>query len=87
MYPIILYSIPNIQTVYSASGSGKGDLNINVQDSLSYSVTHKYLFLELPVYVNNVNIRLLNQAWCFAVILESFLFIYFVIEYLYGRTY
>lgn len=88
MYPLIIYRLPAIQTTFSSSfGDGKSDLNINIQDSVSYSVTHEYFFLELPVYVNGVEIRVLNQIWCFAIILEIFLFIYFTIKYFYERKF
>ena len=86
LYPLIIYRLPAIQTTFSPSfGDGKGDLNINIQDSVSYSVTHEYFFLELPVYVNGVEIRLLNEIWCFAIVLEIFLFIYLVIRYFYDK--
>lgn len=85
LYPLVIYNLPIIQTTFSSSfGNGMSDLNINVQDSISYSVTHKYFFLELPVYVNGVEIRLLNKIWCSAIVLEIFLFIYLVIKYFYG---
>jgi len=78
--------LPVIQTTFSSSfGNGVSDLNIRVQDSVSYSVTHKYLFLELPVYVNGVEIRLLNKIWCSAIVLEIFLFIYLIMKYFYER--
>ena len=86
LYPLIIYNLPIIQTTFSSSfGNGMSDLNINVQDSVSYSVTHKYLFLELPVYVNGIEIRLLNKVWCSAIVLEVFLFIYLIMKYFYER--
>jgi len=87
LYPLIIYKLPAIQTTFSQTSfsDGKSDLNINIQDSVSYSVTHEYFFLELPVYVNGVEIRLLNQIWCFAIISEIFLFIYLVIRYFYDK--
>ena len=88
LYPLIIYKLPTIQTTFSPSFSNsKSDLNINIQDSVSYSVTHEYFFLELPVYVNGVEIRLLNKIWCFAIVLEIFLFIYLVIRYFYGKKF
>lgn len=82
LYPLIIYNLPIIQTTFSSSFENEiSDLNINVQDSVSYSVTHKYLFLELPVYINGIEIRLLNQIWCSAIVLEIFLFIYVTKKY------
>jgi len=87
-YPLIICNLPVIQTTFSSSfRDGMSDLNIKVQDSVSYSVTHKYFFLELPVYVNGIEIRLLNKVWCSAIVLEIFLFIYLVIRYFYGKKY
>jgi len=86
LYPLVVSKLPAIQTTFSSSfGNDGGDLNINIQDSVSYSVTHEYFFLELPVYVNGVEIRLLNEIWCFAIVLEIFLFIYLVIRYFYDK--
>ena len=88
LYPLIIYKLPAIQTTFSSSfGDSKSDLNINIQDSVSYSVTHKYFFLELPVYVNGVEIRLLNKIWCFVIVLEIFLFVYLVIRYFYDKKF
>ena len=48
-------------------------VNIGVGDSVSYSVVHTYLFMDLPVYVKGICVRRFNQFWQISVFLAIFL--------------
>jgi len=86
LYPGIIWTLETENVTPSTSGKGSGaDLNIGVSDSVSFSVTHDYLWLTLPVYVNGMEVRLFNKLWMFSVVMSVLLLIYMLNRYYYDK--
>ena len=77
-YPVFIWNLPTIQNSIQPvnPSSGVSDVNINVQDSVSFSVIHDYFGVVLPVYVGDICVRFYNHLWLWS-------FVFLVLDLIY----